>query len=60
MSGKKLQFNARELIMGSPAYRMASVSPDPGGNRAQRRAWAKLTKHSKPAATPSTPEGTPA
>jgi hypothetical protein len=28
------------------------VSPDPAGNRAQRRAWAKLTKGEVPVSSP--------
>ena len=34
------------------------VSPDPSGNRAQRRAWARQVKTKMPAA-PSTSEETP-
>lgn len=34
---------AKELMIGTPAEGPA-VSPDPKGNRAQRRAWARLTK----------------
>jgi len=31
-------------VVHSAIASRVEVSPDPGGNRAQRRAWAKLTK----------------
>ncbi len=42
------EFNAQSLAAGSPAYRASHASPDPKGNRAERRAWAKLTKSETP------------
>lgn len=40
---------AQALSAGSSAnYFAAPASPDPNGNRAQRRAWAKLTKTKMP------------
>lgn len=44
MERRRTQFTAQELAAGSPDYRRTSVSPSPNGNRAERRAWAKLTK----------------
>lgn len=55
MAKSRIQPTAQELAAGSPAYRMASATPKPDGNRAQRRAWAKLAKRKMPAA-PSTSE----
>lgn len=49
---------AQEQAAAIAAHNAANVSPDPDGNRAQRRAWAKLTKRKTPA--PPTPEGNPA
>jgi hypothetical protein len=36
----------------------SEVSPDPKGNRAQRRAWAKLAKTKTPPAPSAAPSGT--
>lgn len=44
MDTHRTQVNAQALMAASPAYRMKHASPDPNGNRAQRRAWARLTK----------------
>lgn len=47
MSGSQSASRAKVLTTTSrvnPAQ--VVVSPDPGGNRAQRRAWKKLTKKS--------------
>lgn len=44
----RTQYTAQELAAGSPAYRMSSASPNPTGNRAQRRAYAKRTKRPMP------------
>lgn len=42
MSRKQVKvFTSRERLNEEPVV----VSPDPGGNRAQRRAWKKLTKN---------------
>jgi len=44
MDSRSVQVNAQQLLASSPHYRMQAASPDPNGNRAQRRAWARLAK----------------
>lgn len=54
--GARIGANAAEMAAGSSALYFVAASPDPNGNRAQRRAWAKAAKQKMPAAPAETPE----
>lgn len=54
MHVRHFQVTAQELRAGSPDYRKETAGPNPVGNRAQRRAWARFAKAKR--AVPASPE----